>query len=50
MIVAFTVGLGSAAAGGVVAGGVVADRPAQRTAASTGFDWDVVTPAPPAQR
>lgn len=45
LTVAFTVGLGSTAAGGIVA-----DRSAaQRTAAAAGFDWDIAPPAPPAQ-
>ncbi|MEV7214528.1 hypothetical protein AB0O31_15715 [Kitasatospora cineracea] len=45
LVVAFTAGLGAAAAGSVVAG----HPGAQRTVVASGFDWDSAHPAPPAQ-
>ncbi len=45
LVVAFTAGLGAAAAGSVVVG----HAGAQRTAVASGFDWDSAHPAPPAQ-
>jgi hypothetical protein len=45
LIVAFTVGLGA-----IAAGGIVADRSAvQGTLTASGFDWDAAPAAPPAQ-
>ncbi|MFD9124689.1 hypothetical protein [Kitasatospora sp. NPDC059571] len=45
LIVAFTVGLGSTAASNIVAG----PSAVQRTVTASGFDWDSVPAAPPAQ-
>ncbi|GGQ85849.1 hypothetical protein [Kitasatospora griseola] len=45
LVFAFTVGLGS----GAVAGASADRSGGQRTAASTGFDWDIAPAAPPAQ-
>ncbi|MFE2347900.1 hypothetical protein [Kitasatospora cineracea] len=47
---AFTAGLGAAAAGSAVTGSAVTDHSgARHTVIASGFDWDSARPAPPAQ-